>query len=150
MKMAEDQDIEKLSEEVKTLRKALNELMTSFELVSRLAENYLRLINIYAQYGGLGIDVVVPEIRHDPIAREIVRILFDLRSANISQITQELKRRRGKASRNTVREKIHYLIELNVVEEVDGEKGKAYALRKEVLNKWFDLIGIPIKFDQTE
>ncbi|WP_004069506.1 hypothetical protein [Thermococcus litoralis] len=148
--MPEDQDIEKLSEEVKTLRKALNELMASFEIVSRLAENYLRLINIYAQYGGLGIDVVVPEIRHDPIAREIVRILFDLRSANISQITQELKRRRGKASRNTVREKIHHLIELNVVEEVDGEKGKAYALRKEVLNKWFDLIGIPIKFDQTE
>lgn len=148
--MPKDQDIEKLSEEVKTLRKALNELMASFELVSRLAENYLRLINIYAQYGGLGIDVVVPEIRHDPIAREIVRILFDLRSANISQITQELKRRRGKASRNTVREKIHHLIELNVVEEVDGEKGKAYALRKEVLNKWFDLIGIPIKFDQTE
>ncbi|MCA6214069.1 ArsR family transcriptional regulator [Thermococcus sp. 101 C5] len=148
--MPEEQDVEKLSEEVKTLRKTLNELMTSFELVSRLAENYLKLMNIYAQYGGLGIDVVVPEIRHDSIAREIVRILFDLKTANISQITQELKRRRGKASRNTVREKIHQLIDLNVVEEVDGEKGKAYALKKEVLNKWFDLIGIPIKFDQTE
>ncbi|MDK2782727.1 MAG: hypothetical protein PWQ32_316 [Thermococcaceae archaeon] len=150
MKMPEEQDVEKLSEEVKTLRKTLNELMTSFELVSRLAENYLKLMNIYAQYGGLGIDVVVPEIRHDSIAREIVRILFDLKTANISQITQELKRRRSKASRNTVREKIHQLIDLNVVEEVDGEKGKAYALKKEVLNKWFDLIGIPIKFDQTE
>jgi len=148
--MSEEQDVKKLSEEVKTLKKALDELMTSFEIVSRLAENYLRLINIYAQYGGLGIDVVVPKIRNDPIAREIVRILFDLKSANISQITQELKRRRGKASRNTVREKIHHLIDLNVVEEVDEKKGKAYALRKEVLNKWFDLIGIPIKFDQTE
>lgn len=148
--MSEEQDVKKLSEEVKTLKKVLDELMTSFEIVSRLAENYLRLINIYAQYGGLGIDVVVPKIRNDPIAREIVRILFDLKSANISQITQELKRRRGKASRNTVREKIHHLIDLNVVEEVDDKKGKAYALRKEVLNKWFDLIGIPIKFDQTE
>jgi len=148
MKMSEEQDVEKLSKEVKTLRKTLNELMTSFELVSRLAENYLKLMNIYAQYGGLGIDVVVPQIRHDSIAREIVRILFDLKSANISQITQELKKRRGKASRNTVREKIHHLTYLNVVEEVDGEKGKA--LKKEVLNKWFDLIGIPIKFDQTE
>ncbi|ACS90708.1 ArsR family transcriptional regulator [Thermococcus sibiricus] len=148
--MPEEQDVEKLSEEVKILRKTLNELMTSFELVSRLAENYLKLMNIYAQYGGLGIDVVVPQIRHDPIAREIVRILFDLKSANISQITQELKKRRGKASRNTVREKIQYLSSLNVVEEVDGEKGKGYALKKEVLNKWFDLIGIPIKFDQTK
>ena len=119
--MSEEQDVKKLSEEVKTLKKALDELMTSFEIVSRLAENYLRLINIYAQYGGLGIDVVVPKIRNDPIAREIVRILFDLKSANISQITQELKRRRGKASRNTVREKIHHLIDLNVVEEVDEE-----------------------------
>jgi len=150
MRMPEDQDVEKLSEEVKTLRKALNELMKSFELVSSLAENYLRLINIYAQYGGLGIDVVVPQLRHDPIAREIVKILFDLKSANISQIAQELKKRRGKASRNTVREKLHHLIELNIVEEAKGERGNTYALKKEVLNKWFDLIGIPIKFDQTE
>ncbi|RLF74689.1 ArsR family transcriptional regulator [Thermococci archaeon] len=148
--MPEDQDVKKLSEEVKTLRKALNELMKSFELVSSLAENYLRLINIYAQYGGLGIDVVVPQLRHDPIAREIVKILFDLKSANISQIAQELKKRRGKASRNTVREKLHHLIELNIVEEAKGERGNTYALKKEVLNKWFDLIGIPIKFDQTE
>ncbi|HDH45276.1 MAG TPA: ArsR family transcriptional regulator [Thermococcus sp.] len=148
--MPEDQDVEKLSEEVKTLRKALDELMKSFELVSSLAENYLRLINIYAQYGGLGIDVVVPQLRHDPIAREIVKILFDLKSANISQIAQELKKRRGKASRNTVREKLHHLIELNIVEEAKGERGNTYALKKEVLNKWFDLIGIPIKFDQTE
>ncbi|KPU62819.1 ArsR family transcriptional regulator [Thermococcus sp. EP1] len=148
--MPEDQDVEKLSEEVKTLRKALNELMKSFELVSSLAENYLRLINIYAQYGGLGIDVVVPQLRHDPIAREIVKILFDLKSANISQIAQELKKRRGKASRNTVREKLHHLIELNIVEEAKGERGNTYALKKEVLNKWFDLIGIPIKFDQTK
>ncbi|NJE26561.1 ArsR family transcriptional regulator [Thermococcus sp. MV5] len=148
--MPEDQDVKKLSEEVKTLRKALNELMRSFELVSSLAENYLRLINIYAQYGGLGIDVVVPQLRHDPIAREIVKILFDLKSANISQIAQELKKRRGKASRNTVREKLHHLIELNIVEEAKGERGNTYALKKEVLNKWFDLIGIPIKFDQTK
>lgn len=76
--MPEDRDIEKLAEELRTLRKAMNELMKSFELVSQLAQNYLRLINIYAQYGELGIDIVIPEIRHDPIAREIVKIVFDL------------------------------------------------------------------------
>ena len=79
-----------------------------------------------------------------------MKILFELKSANISQIAQELKKRRGKASRNTVREKLHHLIELNIVEEAKGERGNTYALKKEVLNKWFDLIGIPIKFDQTE
>ncbi|AHF80096.1 ArsR family transcriptional regulator [Thermococcus paralvinellae] len=146
--MPEDKDVEKLAEELKTLRKAMNELMKSFELVSQLAQNYLRLINIYAQYGELSIDIVIPEIKHDPIAREIVKIVFDLKKANISQIARELKARRGKGSRNTVREKVELLLKLNVFEEVEGEKGKCYTLRKEVINKWFDLIGIPIRFEQ--
>ena len=146
--MSEDRDVKKLAEELRTLRKAMNELMKSFELVSQLAQNYLRLINIYAQYGELSIDVVIPEIRHDPIAREIVKIVFDLKKANISQIARELKVRRGKGSRNTVREKVGLLLELNVIKEVDGAKGKCYTLRKEVINKWFDLIGIPIRFER--
>jgi len=51
----------------------MNKLMESFELVSQLVQNYLRLINIYAQYGEFSIDIVIPEIKHDPIAREIVK-----------------------------------------------------------------------------
>jgi len=56
------------------------------------------------------------------------------KKANIGQIARELKARRGKGSRNTVREKVELLSELNVTKEVDSTKGKCYTLRKEVTN----------------
>ncbi|WP_297090278.1 ArsR family transcriptional regulator [Thermococcus sp.] len=140
---------EDLAREVQELRKALEELRESFAVVSQMAQAYLRLINVYTQYGGLGIDVVVPEIRNDPIAREIVRVLFDLRRANVSQITRELKGRRGKASRNTVRAKLAELREMGIVVEAPGERGKVYALSKQVVKKWLEMIGMPIRLDQT-
>ncbi|AEK73856.1 Transcription regulator, putative, ArsR family protein [Thermococcus sp. 4557] len=140
---------EELAREVHELRKALEELRESFAIVSQMAQAYLRLINIYAQYGGLSVDLVVPEVRSDPIAREIVRILFDLKRANVSQIARELKGRRGKASRNTVRAKLAELREMGIVVEAHGERGKVYALSKRVVKKWLEMIGMPIRLDQT-
>ena len=140
---------EDLAREVQELKKALEALKASFEVVSRMAQSYLRLLNIYAEYGGLSIDVVIPEIKHDPIAREIVKILFDLRRANVSQIARELRGRRGKASRNTVRAKLEELEKLGVVREVPSERGKVYALSREVIKRWLELIGMPIRFEQT-
>ncbi|ASJ13606.1 winged helix-turn-helix domain-containing protein [Thermococcus radiotolerans] len=140
---------EELVREVQELRKALEELRESFAVVSQMAQAYLRLINIYAQYGGLSVDLVVPEVRSDPIAREIVRILFDLKRANVSQIARELKGRRGKASRNTVRAKLAELKEMGIVVEAHGERGKVYALSPEVVKKWLEMIGMPIRLDQT-
>ncbi len=93
--------------------------------------------------------MAVPEVT-DPISREIVRILFDLKRANVSEIARELKGRRGKASRNTVRAKMKELMELGIVVEVPGERGKAYALSKRVVKKWLEIIGISIRFDQTK
>ncbi len=138
-----------LAREVQELRRALEELKESFTLVSQLAQAYIRLINLYAQYGGLGIEVAVPEVT-DPIAREIVRILFDLKRANVSQIARELRGRRGKASRNTVRAKLRELKEMGIVVEAPGERGRDYALSKRVVKKWLEIIGIPIKIDRTK
>ncbi|ASJ02468.1 ArsR family transcriptional regulator [Thermococcus profundus] len=142
---------EDLAREVQELREALDALRKSFEIVSQLAQSYLRLLNLYAEYGGLSIDVVIPEIKHDPIAREIVKILFDLRRANVSQIARELKGRRGKASRNTVRAKLEELKKLGVVKEVSSEssKGRVYVLSRDVVKRWLELIGMPIRFEQT-
>jgi len=143
---------EELAREVQELRKALEAMRASFEIVSRMAQAYLRLLNVYAEYGGLSIDVVIPEIKHDPIAREIVKILFDLRKANVSQITRELKGRRGRASRNTVRAKLEELEKLGIVREVpvEGGRGKVYSLSRDVVKRWLELIGMPIRFEQTK
>ncbi|WP_297496900.1 ArsR family transcriptional regulator [Thermococcus sp.] len=141
---------EDLAREVQELKKALEAMRASFEFVSRMAQAYLRLLNVYAEYGGLGIDVVIPEIKHDPIAREIVKVLFDLRRANVSQIARELKGRRGKASRNTVRAKLEELERLGVVREVPTERGRVYTLSRDVVKRWLKLIGMPIKFEQIK
>ncbi|MDV3103379.1 BlaI/MecI/CopY family transcriptional regulator [Thermococcus waiotapuensis] len=140
---------EDLAGEVQELRKALEAMRASFEVVSRMAQAYLRLLNVYAEYGGLSIDVVIPEIEHDPIAREIVKILFDLRRANVSQIARELKGRRGKASRNTVRAKLDELERLGVVRKLQAERGRVYALSRDVVKRWLELIGMPIRFEQA-
>ncbi|AEC52387.1 hypothetical protein PNA2_1472 [Pyrococcus sp. NA2] len=139
-----------LTSEIKELKRILNELMSSFELLAQMAQAYIRLLMVYAEYGGIGIDIAIPEIRHDPIAREIVKILFELKKANVSQITRELKGRRGKASRNTVRIKLEELKRLGVVVEVSGQRGKVYSLSREVINKWFELIGMPIKIEHID
>ena len=140
---------EELAREVQELRRALEALKASFEIVSKMAQAYLKLINVYAEYGGLSIDVVIPEIKHDPIAREIVKILFDLRKANVSQIARELRGRRGKASRNTVRIKLEELERLGVVRKLPAERGRVYTLSREVVKRWLELIGMPIRFEQT-
>ncbi|WP_456366746.1 ArsR family transcriptional regulator [Thermococcus sp.] len=140
---------EELAREVQELKKALEAMRASFEIVSQMAQAYLRLLNVYAEYGGLSIDVVIPEIKHDPIAREIVRILFDLRRANVSQIARELRGRRGKASRNTVRAKLGELERLGVVRKLPSEKGKVYTLSRDVVRRWLELIGMPIRLEQT-
>ncbi|CAB50148.1 helix-turn-helix domain-containing protein [Pyrococcus abyssi] len=140
------QDSDLLSE----IQELKRNLQVAFEVLAEIAQSYIRLLNLYAEYGGIGIDVAIPEIRNDPIAREIVKILFDLRRANVSQITRELKGRRGKASRNTVRAKLNELKNLGVVVEVPGERGKVYTLSKDVVKRWLDLIGIPIKLEHIK
>jgi len=140
---------EELAREVQELKKALEAMRASFEIVSQMARAYLRLLNVYAEYGGLSIDVVIPEIKHDPIAREIVKILFDLRRANVSQIARELRGRRGKGSRNTVRAKLEELERLGIVREVPAKRGKTYTLSRDVVKRWLELIGMPIRFEQT-
>ncbi|BAA29956.1 hypothetical protein [Pyrococcus horikoshii] len=139
-----------LTMEVQELKEALKALKASFDILTQIAQAYIRLLSIYAEYGGIGIDVAIPEIRQDPIAREIVKILFDLKRANISQIARELKGRRGKASRNTVRAKLNELVKLGVVVEVPGERGKVYSLSRDVIKRWLDIIGIPINLDQIK
>ena len=43
---------EDLAREVQELRKALKAMKASFEIVSQMAQAYLRLLNVYAEYGG--------------------------------------------------------------------------------------------------
>jgi len=129
------------------------------ELISRYLENeyleylrhilasYLRLINIYLEYGRISPTVIFPEIK-DPISRDIVEILFSSGPLNISQITEEMKKLRGKASRRIVRERLAELVESGIVEFEERKNEKVYFISEYAVKKWLKVLGINIKKEE--
>ncbi len=114
--------------------------------IRHILASYLRLINIYVEYGKISPTIIFPEIK-DPISREIIEILFSYGSLNTSQITEELKKSRGKASRRIVREKLNNLVEAGIVECEEKKNERIYSISEYAVKKWLKVLGINIKGD---
>ncbi len=114
--------------------------------IRHILASYLRLINIYVEYGKISPAIIFPEVR-DPISREIIEILFSYGRLNTSQITEELKKSRGKASRRIVREKLGNLVEKGIVECEEKKNEKIYSISEYAVKKWLKVLGINIKGD---
>lgn len=107
---------------------------------------YMRILDSYMSNGSVGPEIVLPQVK-DPISREIISVLFSIREGNISRITDELRKRRGKASRRIVAKKLAELVEMGVVEVHETARDKRYSLSDEVVKKWLKVLGIDIKGD---
>ncbi len=108
---------------------------------------YMRILDSYMSNGSVGPEIVLPQVK-DPISREIISVLFSIKEGNISRITGELKRRRGKASRRIVAKKLTELEEMGVLEVDKSARDKRYSLSDEVVRKWLKVLGIDIKSDE--
>ena len=115
--------------------------------IRHILASYLRLINIYMEYGKISPSIIFPEVK-DSISREIIEILFSSGKLNTSQITEELKKSRGKASRRIVREKLNYLVERGIVECEERKNEKVYSISEYAIKKWLKVLGINIKGDE--
>lgn len=71
-----------------------------------------------------------PSIKYDDISRAIVSSLERKGRLNISQLTEQVRKERGSASRRIVRERVNELLEMGVVEEVDEGYGRQIQLIK--------------------
>ncbi len=107
---------------------------------------YLRILDSYMSNGSVGPEIVLPQVK-DPMSREIISVLFSIKEGNISRITEELRKRRGKASRRIVAKKLGELAEMGIVEEDEGSRDKRYSLSDEVVRKWLKVLGIDISGD---
>ncbi len=107
---------------------------------------YMRILDSYMSNGSVGPEIVVPQVK-DPISREIISVLFLIKEGNISRITEELRKRRGKASRRIVAKKLGELAEMGIVEEDESGRDRKYSLSEEVVRKWLKVLGIDIKGD---
>lgn len=140
-------DLDELAKKIRELEEILRDMARPYkelyDYISGFQEiigRYFRLLDLYQKHGSISIDTVLPEVK-DPISKEITRILLDRPGLNISQITEELRRRTGSASRRIVRERLSKLVSAGTLVETAGKKSKTYELSEEVIKKWSQVLG---------
>ncbi len=140
--------IEELTHKVEQLEQAMRDVAQPYsELVEQLArfqetvQKYFRLMELYQRFGSISIETILPEVK-DPISKDIVRVLVDKPGLNISEITEELRARRGSSSRRIVRDRLGELVEQKVLVERAGPKEKVYDIAEHVIKKWSQVLGL--------
>ena len=148
--MAEDQSkkIEELTARIAELESAVREVARPYsELVDQLSrfqdtvQKYFKLMDLYQRHGVISIETILPGVK-DPISKDIMRLLLDKPGLNISEITEELRQRRGSASRRIVRDRLGELQEKGMLVERSGKKEKTYEISEAVVRKWSEVLGL--------
>lgn len=148
--MAEDQSkkIEELTARIAELESAVREVARPYsELVEQLSrfqdtvQRYFKLMDLYQRHGVISIETILPGVK-DPIAKDIMRLLLDKPGLNISEITEQLRQRRGSASRRIVRDRLGELLGQGMVVEQSGKKEKTYEISEAVVRKWSEVLGL--------
>ncbi len=141
------EEVESLKDQISNLDSMLQNLMNIHKNVlekvstnSDLEERYIRMLSLYKEFGRIS-PSLLSDI-DDPIFENILEILFDSNSLNITEITERLRDKRGSASRHTVRERLKTLENEGLIKKSDKGKGKNYVLTRETINKWAEMLGI--------
>ncbi len=137
-----------LSKELKALNQRIDELETilkkivePFQEMKKSTSNYFRLISLLLEHGGLTPDTLFSELK-DPIEKTIIQVLAQKRELNLSQITENVRSRRGTASRRIIREKIGNLEKEHIIESHQQGSRVLYCLTDEVIKKWSQVLGL--------
>ncbi|NLX47273.1 MAG: ArsR family transcriptional regulator [Euryarchaeota archaeon] len=140
--------IQELTERIAQLEETIRQVSVPYsQLVSQLATfqetvgKYFRLMDLYQRYGVVSVDTIVPEVK-DPISKDILRILLDRPGLNISQLTDELKGRRGSSSRRIVRDKLGELAKAGLLVEEAGRNERSYRLSEDLVKRWSQVLGL--------
>lgn len=154
---------EDLRKEMQELRDQMEALSAAFDRIAKpygqlfdyldrfqgLARSYFRVLDLYQKFGSVSPEIVVPGLK-DPIAKEIVKALFERGDRNISQITDAVKARRGTASRRIVREKLEALEGEGVVVAAGEGKIRTFSVAPAVVDKWSQVLGLSKADEQPE
>ena len=143
--MAKDltDDVKELNKRIQELEKIILDMIEPLRNVKKVTQNYLKIIGILMDKGGLTPDTILPELK-DTISQEIVRVLLDKNNQNISQITELVRTRRGTASRRIIRQRINELIEKEIIVKIQTGSINTYSLTDKVIKKWSQMLGFNI------
>ena len=107
----------------------LEDRMESAEADLRSLEMYKSLLRAYASILGSVARVErMAQLVTDDIDKSIIRALATKGPLNISQLTEEVRKQRGSASRRIISGRLRALVERGLVERVNG-RGKVYRVR---------------------
>jgi len=137
------EEIKELNKRISELEKMLSTVIEPLRDVGKVTQNYMRLIGILIDRGGLSPDMMLPELK-DPISKDIVRVLLEKSNQNISQIEELVRTKRGSASRRIIREKLQYLEGKNIIQKQQKGSLYVYSLDEAVVKKWSQLLGFHI------
>ncbi len=65
-----------------------------------------------------------PHLKYDDISKSILAALERKERLNISQLTDQVRKERGSASRRIVRERVDRMIEEGIIQEIDSGYGR--------------------------
>ncbi|KYK21508.1 hypothetical protein AYK25_03425 [Thermoplasmatales archaeon SM1-50] len=136
-------EIKELSKRISELETLLAALLKPLTDARKTTERYLKLAGLLLDHGGLTPDAILPGLK-DPISKDIVRVLLERPEQNISQITEQVKSRRGTASRRIIREKLVTLEQQHIIQKLQKGRRTVYTLTPEVITKWTQLLGLSI------
>lgn len=135
-------EVVRLREEVERLTGLYRELVGRLGTFTRMEESYLRLVALYARYGVVSPDVLVPSAT-DPMSKEVLRALALISEGSVQEITERVRELRGRASRRIVRERLERLQRAGAVELRATRGGRAlWRLSEEVVRKWAEVLGL--------
>ena len=130
-----------LSEALERVTKPYQQVLGQVEVLQDVARRYFNLLELYQRYGEISPEVIIPGLK-DPISREIVRILFDKGDRNISQIAEQMRQRRGSASRRIIRNRLEKMMEEGVIRVSSEGKQRRFRVSDEVVQKWSQVLGL--------
>ncbi len=133
--------IDRLEGMIAEMSQPYKETRTLMDKFQEMASGYLKIISLYQQHGKVSPEMLVPTVK-DPIAQDILVILFEKKELNVSQIAENLREKRGTASRKTVRDKLKELEDAGAIEILDDKKVKKYKVSDELVEKWLKLLGV--------
>ncbi|MHA1302780.1 MAG: hypothetical protein ACTSQE_06020 [Candidatus Heimdallarchaeaceae archaeon] len=109
-------ELEQITNMLKIVTNALQISQAPFTLFSHTRTLTQRLLHRY------------PNLKFDDISKAIIKALERKEQLNLSQLTEEVRKERGSASRRIVRERVEKLISDGIVEEIDEGFGRQIRL----------------------
>lgn len=105
-------------------------------------EAYFRLTLHILKFGTIRLTEVVPDLR--PEEEQVLAALLALGSGTVDEVTEELRARRGRASRNTVRARLRSMALRGLVEVSREGRRVVYRPSRVVLVAWLRFLGIKL------